>query len=49
MQDDHVERVHQVLIVLQPVAGDDLRPATANAVVVRFKELACFELFQKSG
>ena len=32
--------------MLQPIAGDDLRPATANAVVVRFKELAYFELLQ---
>ena len=33
VQDHHMERIDQVLVVLQPVARDDLRAAAADAVV----------------
>src|SRR3982750_2534039 len=47
LQDDDVERVDQVLVVLQPVARDDLRPATADAAVVGFQELALVETLER--
>ncbi len=38
-----MERVHQVLVVLEPVAGDDGGPAAAHAAVVGLEELARVE------
>ena len=40
VQDRDVERVHQVLVVLEPVARDDGGPAAAHAAVVGLEELA---------
>ena len=46
MQDRHVKAVDDVLEVLQPVAGNDCRPATAETRVVGLEELAEPELLQ---
>jgi len=46
VQDRHVIRIHQVLVVLQPVARHDDAAARAYARVVRVDELAGRELLQ---
>src|SRR5204863_6389122 len=47
VQDRHVIRIHQVLVVLQPVARHDDAAARAYARVVRVDELAGRELLQR--
>jgi hypothetical protein len=47
MQDHDVERVDQVLVVLQPVARNDRRAAAADAVGVGLDELAVVEPFER--
>src|SRR6185503_196802 len=42
-QDGDMQGVHEVLVVLQPVAGDDHGPATADAVRIGLEELAGIE------
>jgi hypothetical protein len=46
VEDRHVKRVHQVFVVLQPVARNDGGAAAAHAAVVGFEELARVECLQ---
>ncbi|MNK84193.1 hypothetical protein D3C87_1040340 [compost metagenome] len=46
VQHGHVEGVGHVLVVLQPVARNDLRPAAADAVAVGFQGLAVVHGFE---